>query len=579
MTATQPGLTFEPAAASGSFTTPRKLVEELKQAGEDHEWYPTTNEIIMALCRDIGLVYVNEHGHRDDDREGKSSILDIGAGNGKVLMAVKEKCGVNNLHAIEKSHILCAELPNEVLVVGTKFEEQSLLSKPVDIIYCNPPYSQFVPWAEKIIREASCRVVYLLLPRRWEGSIEILDALQFREVEAVKVGSFDFEDAEDRKARAKVDLLSIRYRVDRYDRDKDDAFGRFFKEQFADLINRFKAAEPEKPDHGFSEEKTKGGRVRPFHSLVVGPNYPEALVQLYNAEMEHVNKNYRLVSDLDVDLLREFEIFPDKIMQCLKLRLAGLRNDYWKELFDHLNAITERLTNKSRKQLLETLQKHVQVDFTVDNILEVVLWVIKNANRYIDSQLLETYEQMVEKANVTLYKSNHRVWVENRWRGRDEADPNSHYALDYRIVSHRLGGGMRSTWRDSELNESSASFLQDLGTLARNLGFQNNTSEPRLIYSGRTGWTPGKTENFYMTPLGAGKLLFDCRAFLNGNVHLRLNKDFMLALNVEHGRLRGWLRTGKEAAEELDDPKAAEYFKTNVQLGTGDARLLLGSGQ
>ena len=41
-------------------------------------------------------------------------------------------------------------------------------------------------------------------------------------------------------------------------------------------------------------------------------------------------------------------------------------------------------------------------------IYAVIMWVIKNANLYIDSQLLETYELMVAKCNVVLYKSNQR---------------------------------------------------------------------------------------------------------------------------------------------------------------------------
>jgi hypothetical protein len=52
--------------------------------------------------------------------------------------------------------------------------------------------------------------------------------------------------------------------------------------------------------------------------------------------------------------------------------------------------------------LLGVLQKHVQVDFTVGNILEVVMWVIRNANQYIDSQPIKTYEIMVDKCNGNL---------------------------------------------------------------------------------------------------------------------------------------------------------------------------------
>ena len=543
--------------------TTSNLVETLKAAGQDHEFYPTTNEIIHALVRDVKW-----HG-----AGGKNaSVLDIGAGNGKVLKALKELAGFTDLHAIEKSPILCQQLPAEVLVVGTKFEEQSLLSKSVDVIFSNPPYSDFEAWGEKIIREASAKVVYLVLPVRWENSPAIKDALKFRDASGHVVGKFTFEDSEDRQARANVHLLRVD--LHRGEKDSDDAFERFFNQQFADLIGRYAASEP-KPAEGEEKDSDGGGRRRPFHNLVVGPNYPEALVNLYRQEMGNIERNYKLVGELDVELLREFDIAPAKIMACLKSRLGGLRNDYWNELFSHLTAVTDRLTSKSRKKLLGTLQKHVQVDFTVSNIYEVVIWVIKNANAYIDAQLLETYAQMVDKCNVQLYKSNQRVWVDDRWRYNGEPEKNSHYALDYRIVAARMGG-MHVKWRGEELDERASEFLGDLLTIARNLGFNCSTVSDRLGYHGRDKWTAGTTEDFYFTSSKSGEpeKLFEVRAFKNGNLHLRLNKAFILALNVEHGRLRGWLKNGDQAADELRDPEAAQYFTSNLQIG-GNPLLLL----
>ena len=78
---------------------------------------------------------------------------------------------------------------------------------------------------------------------------------------------------------------------------------------------------------------------------------------------------------------------------------------------------------------------------------------------------------------------------------------------------------------------------------------------------------------------GERSLLFDVRAYQNGNMHLRLNQSFMLALNVEHGRLKGWLRTAKEATEELENPKAAQYFTVNKQIVFDNPERLLGNGE
>lgn len=534
------------------------LIDQLKQSDQDHEFYPTTNEIIRAMVSDLKC--------HIDPYNKFTSVLDIGAGNGKVLMAFEE-AGLTEWHAIEKSSILCAQLDRRILIVGTEFAEQSLLSKEVDVIFSNPPYSQFEQWAEKIIRQAASHIVYLVIPRRWQDSTPIADALKFREVEAKVVREFDFEDAEDRQARAKVHLLRIKF-----EQRGDDAFDRFFREQFADLIGKFEKKEQEHDP----ETDGSGGRTRPFHKLVPGPTYPDAMVALYRQEMENIERNYKLVSELDVELLREFEIFPKRIMECLKKRLSGLRNDYWAELFSRLNTITDRLTSGSRKKLLETLHKHCQVDFTVPNICEIVLWVIKNANQYIEDQLIQTYELMVDKCNVQMYKSNQRTWVDDRWR-YGEPSPNTHFLLDYRIVTHRIGGVASGAYSwNSGLNESASTFLGDLMTLARNLGFHCHTNDTRLSRTGRDKWKPGERQEFFFFDEGKQHLLFDVRGFKNRNLHLRLNTKFMLALNVEHGRLQGWLKSAKEAQEELNDPKAAQWFKANTQIGNGNPWLLLG---
>jgi len=47
----------------------------VQQAGEDHEWYPTTTEIIKAMVKSLRY----ELDHR---RNHTLSFLDVGAGNG-----------------------------------------------------------------------------------------------------------------------------------------------------------------------------------------------------------------------------------------------------------------------------------------------------------------------------------------------------------------------------------------------------------------------------------------------------------------------------------------------------------------
>ena len=188
-----------------------KLVKQLKEADQDFEFYPTTDSIIQSMLMNIGKAFIY-----DLDRQDDITFLDIGAGNGKVLNAVKEwnddrrernhagKSRSNyksfEFWAIEKSKILTRELVKTSLVVGADFHEQTLLNFESDITFCNPPYKQFEEWTTRIIRECNNKITYLVIPERWKNNRNILEALKFRGSEFEVVSSHSFEDAEDRKA-------------------------------------------------------------------------------------------------------------------------------------------------------------------------------------------------------------------------------------------------------------------------------------------------------------------------------------------------------------------------------------------
>lgn len=349
--------------------------------------------------------------------------------------------------------------------------------------------------------------------------------------------------------------------------NQDDAFDRFFAEQFADLKAKFDA------DCVSTSGKAKPKRNPKLDALVAGANYPERLVALYNEELDHVRRNYDLVRELDADLLQEFEINPERILGCLKSRLAGLRNLYWQELFSHMTPVTNRLTAKKRGAMLDRLNRSGHVDFTLTNIHAVLIWVLKNANQYLNDQVLEVFDLMVEKANVRNYKSNQRPFVHDRWRYNQEKP--THFALEYRLVLATVGGVRRGYEWEKGLHETAVIFLGDLLTIAHGLGFFGDTGDVRLTRSGRGTWQPGELEVFHARIDGAEDVLFEVRGFLNGNLHLRLNQKLALALNVEVGRLRGWVKSGQEAADELGEQDAARYFGTSLQLGVGTLPLLM----
>ena len=63
--------------------------------------------------------------------------------------------------------------------------------------------------------------------------------------------------------------------------------------------------------------------------------------------------------------------------------------------------------------------------------------------------------------------------------------------------------------------------------------------------------------------------------------YFKLDQDFLMALNITVGRMRGWLRNEYEAAQEFDitEDKAKYWFaRSEGQLLTPKSNLLLGFG-
>lgn len=593
------------------------LIKQLKNNNQDFEFYPTTKEIIEAMYIDIL--------NKKDDFYGSSSkgisFLDIGAGNCKVYSTFKEiaesqtngnKVYFSSYKAIEKSQILIDNMPKEVFVIGTDFHEQTLLDKKADYIFCNPPYSEYSQWTEKIIKEATASIIYLVIPKRWWRQKNIIASIRKRDAKASIVGEFDFLNSEDRTARAKVVLLKITINV-----KKTDPFKLWFDETF-----RINATKKEKTFSFFEYEETEKKRKQTIENQIVkAGDLITALVELYNNELNKYIRNYKLIGEIDSEVLKELKVDIKNLLQTLKDKIQGLKNLYWNEIFSNLEAITSRLTTKSRESLLAYLRENSNIDFTASNIRSVVIWVIKNAPRYFDSQLLTVYDNLSNADNARLYVSDRR-FASDDWRYYK--GDNSKYKLDYRIVVSNC----YRTWRDNdnELSRTQMEYLEDLIVIAKNLGFNVKTINNNLalkekytifkISSSKPKKVGDKTlqgkikEVYFHTnkPNKNGERVMEENGIIyvyyedlkessyqyniegqyyhhnsvftnddifttvighkNGNIHFQLNQDFMRKFNLEAGRLKGWLKSPQEASEELEISleEANSYWNSNFTL-------------
>lgn len=541
----------------------KSLIKQLKENDQDHEYYPTTPEIIGFIYQDM----INEQCF------GERSILDIGAGNGnffKVLESLqppaKDEYDRNRFflkkYAIEKSPILIENMPPDIFVIGTDFQQQTLIDKEVDIIFCNPPYSEYESWMRKIISESNSKSIYMVIPERWKNSGEILSLIEKRGMEYTIIGNTDFLDSEYRQARAKVDVIRINgkdhyYSGRSYRSNQTDPFNLWFDSFFK--IN----AEQEK-EYSYKAETEKKEEIR--SNLVKGQNLIERLEELYREDFEKLLRNYRILETLDKELFKELEINLDGLKAGLKMKIKGLKNLYWQELFNNLKTIADRLTHESRKKLLDKLLQHTSIDFTSANAYAVVIWAIKNANIYMDDQLKQVYLWMTRPENVVNYKSNERM-ISDDWRYSRE---HTHYSLDYRLVLHGYNNFSSNTFGRYDypngLNKQTHERINDLITIAANLGFTIDQN------SFAFEWSPRKEIKF----TSGGKLFMSIRAYKNGNIHIKADQKFMKKLNIEAARLNGWVKSPEDASSEMDIPlhEVKELYGGNFQI-TGKGVLLI----
>lgn len=560
----------------------QRLLKQVKEQQQDFEWYPTTDEILDVIKSDIIKTYkVREIGHGDDPTRKyiKQSILDVGAGDGRVLMKLTD----GKRYAIEKSTVLQQSMDASIFLIGTDFHQQTLMDKKVNMVFCNPPYLEYEAWTCKIIRESNCEHAYFVIPHRWQTNTAIERTLKDRGATATRLKLLDFKDA-DRQARAIVDIIRVDFssRSHEYYRDyrveqNVDAFSLWFKNEF----------EPSKTESDISkkckvemaEEQVKKDQAR--SDLINQQGLVKSLEQFYNRDMTRLLETYKSLTSIDSGLLSEIGVAMKDVRELLRMKVSSLKEKYWKELFDNLEDITSRLTSTSRAALLELMQNNMSIDFTAQNAFAVCIWVLKNCNTYFDSQLIEVFESIYSLESAKNYKSNDKTLVKDKWR-YNCASEHSHYKLDYRVVCHGIGGLTDGSWRysnsDCGLQQRSVDNINNILTISNNLGFLQNEQCPKTQ---SFKWERGEKNEFKYKDLSTGDLeiLMEVKFYLNGNVWIKFNQKFMQKFNVEFGRLKGWLRSAKEAAEETgyDIQSVESMFKSNIQLEAKNMPLMLGS--
>lgn len=551
--------------------TVNQLISEIKENHEDFEWYPTTSEIVKAFA-----AFLKTKKRLRENFGYCGSILDIGCGNGGFFQKLCSDSLFKNVkkYGIEKSMLLSEQLPDDVVLLGTDFNQQTLIDKEVDIIFCNPPYSEYEEWTEKIILQGNTPLIALVIPARWTNNERIKYALERRNMRAEVVGTYDFSNAE-RKARAKVDLVIVSAKKsERYDADLkiNDPFDVWFDDTFE--IN----AEKDK----YKTKYNSDIKAEIKNELSVKGDTAEMLVQFYNRDMEKLYNNYRKLEEIDADLFNELKVNVSMLKESLKKRLQGLKHIYWDLLFRKYDNITSRLTSTGRRKVIDRLNNNTAIDFTLENIFQLTLWIIKHSNVLFDEQISEYFYSLCNTENIHRYKSNKR-WSDDDWRylkenlteyghiKKDKVRQLKNIVLDYRIIVTAYSN-FDTSWC-CRLSESCIDFLSDTIIIGKNLGFDVDFVFPdRYADIDIDDW-----RNFDIKTKD-GKVFANVKLYKNGNRHIKFCKEFMQKLNVEMARINGWVQDKSEAIKEMDIPADVvnSVWKSNLKIGVETGKKLLG---
>lgn len=563
----------------------QQLILELKENNEDYQFYPTAKEMIRPIYArldsnmdilDIGCGTCNlrKFIKEFDEEKNQKYLNDIDLFNKKLIERYPDR--PNTWHGkyfvIEKSQILINKLDKNVIVLGTDFYNTLLIDKKADVYFCNPPYSEFEEWTIEILKNGNYKKAYLIIPERWKNNERINTTIKNFNIKFNILGSYDFLNAE-RQARAKVELIEFDKRNETsygYYKNLEDfettAFDSWFDETF-----KMRNSENDNK-YEYQIEKDEIQKIK--NELVSCKSKGDYLVNSYNAEQKKLFEHFKAICSLDVNTLETIGVKKEAIKEAIKQKIKSLKTRYWKIVFDEFEEITSRLTSETREEMFNRFQELQTVDFTLENIYPLILWVIKNANSYYNDQLINFFRKLTSPENVKPYKSNQKAFEEENWGGNrhfKQRDKISHYTLDYRII---MSSPFRTDYRgnlDGFDYGHKRSLLQNIFTIARNLGFN----------------TPNQSEVFIPNTFGekmtvyyrhSDKIFMEYRVYKNGNMHVKFDIEFAKAMNITVSKLLGWIRTKEDVKKEFPEnmvKNIEKYFNINMSIGLDNSSFKL----
>ena len=544
--------------------TTHKLVQDLKEANQDFEWYPTTTEQIQIITNDIKKI--KENFDFTDRYSQAVKVLDIGAGDGRVLKAIQSEFEQEeyfnvDAFAIEKAPIHTATYREKgITLLGTEFNQINFISKSCEIAFVNPPYSEFSYWLQTLINHLNFGLLYAVIPERWINDPAIKEAMVLRGIKFTKVlAESDFLDA-DRSARAKVNVVrfsfndliadknfdSRRYKPNVF-RDSTDPFQLFIENELG--LKKTYSETTEKFNEYTEKERVRKAMETEGSScfeLVESRGVLWALLENYEIDLAKTLDQYKLISKIDAQLLQELGVDYDGLRKGAKEKLLGYRNVYWSLLFEKLDALSSRLTSKHKKNLLQKLSSNA-LDFTYTNVIYIINFAVELTNELLEQSLIDVYTDLTSPEAISrYYVSNQHVYKDD-WRYNRDENMKSKYLLDYRFIHTNWSNFYTESYKNG-LSDGAREFCNDLLVAFKLLGYSNLYANTGYEYMSKGD----KLSLMGTTPDGDVVELVQIKFYQNGNRHCKFNQSAMLRLNVTVSRLLGWVRSKEEFVNESE---------------------------
>lgn len=555
------------------------IVKELKEKNEDFEYYPTTADQLLAITNDVKAI-LETHEFKGTTIK----LLDVGAGCGSALLSLAN--GLSGLgydcdmFAIEKAttHIKTYAAKN-ITLLGTEFKETNFITKSADIAFTNCPYSELEPWMATLISQMNFRLMYAIMPERWQESPLIKQAIKQRCIVDVKViATSDFLDAH-RQARAKVHVVRLAFENFEEDTKKWKAFGiHDYTPKVGDgMTNSFQLFLGElglkksvSATNAFYESRVKESIAAKLTeegseslALVESKGVVHALIDNYERDLKHIVGQYRKIGELDAEILSELGVDLTSVHKGLQEKLYGYRAVYWDYLFDYLDTLKERLTNKHRTELLNALNQN-GLDFTYLNAVYIIDYAVTASNERMEQSLVDVFKDLTSEQSIARhYKSNEHVYSDSWRHNSDRLNMGARFALDYRFI---YSGYKNFSASKDGLDSSAVSFIGDLMVIMRLLGYSNLNTDKELaeVEAGESVCVRGNS------PQGKEQTLIQMRFHKNGSRHLKWDQELMLRFNVTVSRLLGWVRSKEDYERETgaEQPISHEIWsaRDNLQL-------------